>query len=257
MRSTVVRVLVGALAAAAVTGCSSGTRQEATAAPSDPPAVGADCPAMVEGGKQVTFANGSGASLTGVVFGTGSTGVVLSHMSDGDVCAWLPYARQLARSGYQALAYYFAGFGTSGSSGDSTLVGDVGAAAGYLRTRGATRIALVGASMGAAASLDAATVVRPAPALVISLSSPSSWRDADPADTVKKLTVPVLYAAAQDDGQFAVRAQELYAATPASTERSLMLLSGQVHGIGLVGVPGTRLRDAMDHLFRERAPAGG
>jgi pimeloyl-ACP methyl ester carboxylesterase len=249
----VVNVLaLGVLATAALAGCSG----HPTSAPTQAgPIVGDDCPDLAEGGSQVRFSDAHGSALAGVVFGKGATGVVLSHMSDGDVCGWLAYARQLAAGGYQVIVYYFHGYGTSGGGADgSSLDGDVTAAAGYLRDQGARTIALVGASMGAAASLVAATTMRPAPVLVVSLSAPSTYQGLDALGAVANLAVPVLYAAGVGDLQFADAAKALYDATPAATNRTLLVAASSSHGTAMVGGPGSQVRDAMDNALKRQAP---
>jgi pimeloyl-ACP methyl ester carboxylesterase len=218
--------------------------------------VGDDCPDLVDGGTQVQFKDAHGASLSGVTLGTGHTGVVLSHMSDGDVCGWLAYARQLAKAGYRTMVFYFHGFGTSGAGADgSTLDGDVVAAANYLRGHGAQTIALIGASMGATATVAAAAKLSPPPAVAISLSAPQVYQGVDALEAARKLTVPVLYAAGQTDGDFAAQAKALYDATPATTDRTILIAPTTAHGVGLVGVPGSQVRDAMDKALKAHAPA--
>ena len=236
-----------------VAGCSGTPTPAATGAA---PAFADECAGLADGASPVTFTDAHGAKLNGAVYGKGSTGVVLSHMSDGDICGWMPYARQLAAGGYRVIVYYFHGFGTSVGGGDgSTLDGDVIAAAGYLRSQGVRTVALVGASMGAAASLVAATELQPAPAVVVSLSSPRAYQGADAIDAVKTLTVPVLFAAGVADVEFADDAQALYDATPASTDRTLLIASSSSHGSALVGAPGSQVRDALDNALKQRAPA--
>ena len=254
------RALAAVLAAAALAtvawaaaGCSGKPKPAATEAAA---AFGEECAGLADGASPVTFPDGHGGKLSGAVYGKGSTGVVLSHMSDGDICGWMPYARQLASGGYRVIVYYFHGYGTSTSGGDGgTLDGDVVAAAGYLRSQGVSTIALLGASMGAAASLVAATELKPAPAVVVSLSSPQAYQGAIAIDAVKSLTVPVLFAAGVADPGFADDAQALYDATPASTDRKLLIASSSSHGSALVGTPGSEVRDAMDNLLKQRAPA--
>lgn len=243
------------LAVLATAGCSG----HPTAAPSAAagPIVGDDCPDLAEGGTQVRFTDAQGAKLAGVVFGQGKTGVVLSHMSDADVCGLLPYARIFANRGYQVLVYFFHGYGLSGDAGGTSLDGDVVAAAGYLRAHGAGTIALIGASMGATASVAAATELQPAPAVVISLSAPQAYRGADAIDAVKQLTVPVVYVAGTGDGTFADDARALYDATPATTKRTLLLVPTTAHGVPLIGAPGSRVFDAIDDALRQQAPAQG
>jgi pimeloyl-ACP methyl ester carboxylesterase len=255
-RSLITVLTLALLGAAALAGC--GGHPSAAPSQAAGPIVGDDCPDLAEGGSQVRFTDAHGSALAGVVFGKGGTGVVLSHMSDGDVCGWLPYARELANGGYRVLVYYFHGYGTSAGGADSSrLEGDVAAAAGYLRDHGARTIALVGASMGAAASLVAATTLQPAPAVVVSLSAPQTFRGLDALDAARRLTVPVLYAAGVGDLEFADAAQALYDATPATTNRTLLVASSASHGTHLVGAPGSQVRDAVDNALKQRAPANG
>ncbi|GIH20266.1 alpha/beta hydrolase family protein [Rugosimonospora africana] len=239
----------------AFAGCSSAPSPAATPAEL---LVGEDCPDLVAGGTQVHFADGHGASLTAVTLGTGKTGVVLAHMSDGDVCGWLAYALQLAKGGYRAMVFYFHGYGTSSAgTDDSSLDGDVVAAAGYLRGHGVETIALVGASMGGTATVAAATELSPPPAVAISLSAPKFYQGVDALTAAGKLTVPVLYAVGQGDTDFTGQTQALYDATPASTGRTILIAPTTAHGTGMVGAPGSQVRDAMDKALRDHAPVAG
>jgi uncharacterized protein len=114
--------------------------------------------------EKVTFEAADGVELVGRLSGDGDVGVVLAHMGrPGDTLLdWAPLSRKLAERGYMALAYNrrgvcttpdrecSAGFGDFASSWN-----DVVGAASYLRARGAKKVVLVGASIGAMASLHA------------------------------------------------------------------------------------------------------
>jgi pimeloyl-ACP methyl ester carboxylesterase len=106
------------------------------------------------------FKTSDGASLVGLVLGTGRTGLVLGHQLRSDLCEWLPQARAFARRGYRVLVFDFAGFGDSQPGPDGRVDTDVVAAAAEPRRRGADRIVLVGSSMGGTAVLSAATRIR-------------------------------------------------------------------------------------------------
>ena len=119
-------------------------------------------PCLSEAGaaRPFRFRTPAGAVLVGgVVVGHGPTGLVLAHGRGGDLCEWLPRARELTEQGYQALAFDFGGFGDSrpGSGPGARIDGDVAAATAQLRRRGADRVVLIGSSMGATAVLSAAT----------------------------------------------------------------------------------------------------
>ena len=65
-------------------------------------------------------------------------------------------------------------------------------------------------------------------------SAPTDCADAHAIDAAKQLAVPVLHAAAEDDGAYATVAQALYDATPATTARKLVIVPSGGHGVPLV-----------------------
>jgi pimeloyl-ACP methyl ester carboxylesterase len=183
----------------------------------------------------VRFTTGAGATLVGVVLGRGRAGLVLGHQVGSDLCEWLPQAQTFADQGYQVLAFDFAGYGDSrpGSGPDARVDGDVVAAAGQLRRRGAERIVLIGSSMGGTAVLSAATRIRPPVAGVVSLSGPATFQGVDAAAAVSRLRVPVLLVAAADDHPFVDDARAMYRSAPVSDKR-LLVIGGGGHGTGLL-----------------------
>jgi uncharacterized protein len=113
---------------------------------------------------EVTFEASDGVTLVGRIFGEGDVGVVLAHMGrPGDTQAdWYRLARALAARGYTALTYNRRGVCNararecSGGSDDyASNWQDVVGAADFLRERGAREVILIGASIGAMASLHA------------------------------------------------------------------------------------------------------
>ncbi len=216
---------------------------------------GAACPEWADSGRQVVFGGEIDAELGGVVLGSGSTGVLLAHMAGGDVCQWLPYGKQLADRGYRVLAFDFAGAGASRGHG-VPLGRQVEAAAGALRADGASRIVLVGGSMGGTAVLAAAPALSPAPAAVVALSAPTGYGDADATAAAPKITVPVFYGAGELETSFAESARQLYAATPRTTQRQLVLVPTGAHGVNLL-IPETgsaELRDRVTQFLGTYAP---
>jgi pimeloyl-ACP methyl ester carboxylesterase len=112
----------------------------------------------------VKFEAADGVKLVGRLYGDGDVGVVLAHMGrPGDTLLdSAPLSRELANRGYMALAYNRRGVCTTPdrecSAGFNDYAGswnDVVGAANYVRTGGADEVALVGASIGAMASLHA------------------------------------------------------------------------------------------------------
>src|SRR5918993_90500 len=184
----------------------------ASAAGAAPQRTAHDC---VRGG-ELFFNAADGTKLVGHRFGRGTTAVILTHQSEGDLCDWLPYAKRLAGKGYFAFPIDFRGYGFSDTppSGQFRYVQDIDAAAKVLRKLGKRKI------FG-----------------VVSVSSPARYRGLDGVKAAGRLRVPVLYLAATGDDNagfdFSKDAEAMFAKT-AATDKRLELLPGTAHGIGLV-----------------------
>jgi alpha-beta hydrolase superfamily lysophospholipase len=194
-----------------------------------------DC---VRGG-ELFFNAADGTKLVGHRFGKGTTAVILTHQSEGDLCDWLPHAKRLAARGYFAFPIDFRGYGFSDvpAAGPYRYAQDIAAAAKALRKLGKRKIFVVGASMGGIAAVLAGANVSPPLAGVVSVSSPARFRGMDGVKAGARLRVPVLYlaATADDNGgyDFSEDAKALHRAA-ASKDKRLELLPGSAHGIGLV-----------------------
>jgi len=207
-------------------------------------------------GGELWFKAADGTKLVGHRFGKGTTAVILGHQSGGDLCEWLSYARRLASSGYFVFAIDFRGHGFSKSrtgNAANRLAADLTAATREVRKLGKRKVFLVGASMGGIASLVAATNVKPQVDGVVSVSAPARFRGMDAVVTAPRLRVPVLYVAAEDDDNagydFSKDAEAMHAAS-ASTDKSLELLPGDLHGVGLVA-GSARAKALIETFLRE------
>jgi pimeloyl-ACP methyl ester carboxylesterase len=178
------------------------------------------------------------------VLGRGPAGVVLSNQSDRNLCGWLPFARVLAAMGFQALLY---DYGIAGDERD-----DLAAAVAALRRLGAERVALLGASQGAKASLVAASGIRPPVAGVASLSAERTLHGTDVVPAAARLRVPVLLVTARDDPYgSADAAPDLYRAAARAPSRQLLVVDGDAHGEDLLSGPtGRRVRSAVLAFLR-------
>lgn len=170
----------------------------------------------------VTVRGSDGRAIDALMMGTGHTGLVFANMSDNDLCGWLPMAQAMAKAGYRTAVFSYS------SGGDVANVVDV---AKELGRRGATKLALLGASMGGTFVIGAANQVG-AEALV-ELSAPSNWGGVDAEPLIKSVTVPTWMAVADGDDQFVPSAQRLYAASGAKVKH-LETLGGAQHGTGLL-----------------------
>ena len=179
--------------------------------------------------KLVSFRSPGRHRTRAAILGAGRVGVVLSNQSGNTLCAWLPFARSLAARGVRALVYDYR-WGTQSQEA-------IAAAAG-LRARGAKRVALVGASLGAGASLVAASMRPRGVVGVVSLSGESFITGVRQA--IPRLVLPVFFVAAQDDDYGAgTDAQDFYEHAP-SKDKRLLIFPGKAHGTDLLADPGIR-----------------
>jgi pimeloyl-ACP methyl ester carboxylesterase len=196
--------------------------------------VGTACLMAAEQRAVVRFPSDSGADLGGVILGTGSTGVVLAHETNSSLCEWLPYGRRLAAVN-RVLAIDLNGLGSSPPSppspGRPGWDRDVAAGALLLRARGATRVVLVGANIGAIASLVAATEVQPPVAGVVVLSAQVEMSGLDGRAAAAIVAVPVLYVTSTAD-EYRTDMRSLVAATRAPSRLVEVDVIG--HGVDLV-----------------------
>jgi pimeloyl-ACP methyl ester carboxylesterase len=200
----------------------------------------------------VRFRAADRVRLIGVMvgrLGKGSVGIAVGHEVNGNLCNWMPFARMLARSGFRVLAFDFRNAGSSATVNNAHadwLDLDLAAAAAALRSHGAKKILLGGASLGATVALAAAGRGYGKPAGVFSLSAPAVWTDRlDAERAVRRLAVPVLFVAAEADVDFAADARTLYAGT-AESDKKLVIVPGGQHGTGmLMGAAGAPAREAV------------
>jgi pimeloyl-ACP methyl ester carboxylesterase len=201
------------------------------------------CVEPADAARQVAFSGPGGETVYGASIGTGDVGVVLAHQYFGSLCEWWPEARRLRDQGLRVVAFNFGNY----------LVDNVIGAAAELRRQGATKVVLVGASMGATASLVAATSIQPTVAGVASLSGPAVYHQLSAADAVKTLSVPILFMDARDSKSFPADAHAMYAAC-ASAHKQLLLLPGTDHGAALVSYDvADQARAALEGFIKQAA----
>jgi pimeloyl-ACP methyl ester carboxylesterase len=156
--------------------------------------------------------------------GHGHTVVVLSNQSNVDLCAWQIEAARLYRQGYVVALYDY----VSATETDLTNV------ARYLRAHGATRLVLVGASVGAMTSVMAAAHIPEPPAAVVALSAEASLGGASVAPAARTLTSPALYVTARQDPYGSGPTSRAYAEDSPNPASRLVTLGGTAHGIALL-----------------------
>jgi len=187
----------------------------------------------------VTMTTSDGAHVYGVESGTGTVGVVLAHQFFSDHCEWTGFAHELAGAGYRAIAIDLRGNGASSGGAPGRYDRDVIAAAKRLRADGATKVVLVGASMGATAVLVAASELKPAANAVVSLSAPARYRALDALFAVRRSRVPVRFLASRLDQPFAGDARRLMRAAVAK-DKAVAVYPGARHGSSVLDVPAAK-----------------
>lgn len=142
-----------------------------------------------------------GERVTGLRRGSGPRVVILTHQSRGTPCDLAALGARLAEDGYRVLAW-------TSERGSSTRA--LRLLVEHERRAGATYVALVGASLGAATSITAAASVRPAVDAVVALS-PSNQSDlaGDVARAASRFHGPLMVVAAEHDPSFAKLPPEL------------------------------------------------
>jgi alpha-beta hydrolase superfamily lysophospholipase len=201
------------------------------------------CVTRAERAHVLRFRATDGVRLIGVELGAGPHVAILAHQGGTDLCIWVPYARVLAARGYHVLVFDHRGFGSSGQSGRSTrrdrVDYDVLGAIRTMRRRGATTVVLGGGSLGGAAVLAAAARAVPPVSAVMSLSSPTRYEKIDVLAAARRITVPTIFMATEEDQPFPDDARTMYDACP-SAEKQLAIFPGVWHGAPMLRDPQAR-----------------
>jgi pimeloyl-ACP methyl ester carboxylesterase len=166
------------------------------------------------------------------------------------------------KRGFRVFLFDFRGLGLSPQAHGGKqfdYVEDVVAAARELRARGVARVYLMGASLGATASIVAAGRIRPRVAGVVSLSGEANLNGRiadtglDAETAARTLKVPVLYVAARQDPLTPPADVARMRAALRSKGSRVVLFPGTYHGWDMLYVAPYRLRvDALVRGFLRR-----
>jgi len=171
--------------------------------------------------REISFETDDGATIFGNLYGEGSHAVVLAHGAIFNKESWDSLATWLLADGYQALAIDFRGYGKSTAARrPKDLHEDILGGIRYLREQGATRVSVIGASMGGGAAGDAAARAEPGEIDRLILLAAVAARSA------RRMQGTKLFIVSQDDASRRTVEQQFKAA---SEPKELRILEGSAH----------------------------
>jgi dienelactone hydrolase len=198
------------------------------------------CPDTSGGWRKLTF-HAHGASIDAAVLGDGPVGVVFANDSGNSACGWTSFARQLAGQGMRVLLFEY--------DDESHAAGEAIAAGHALRADGAKRLAMIGASVGGRAVVQANARDHSTFAAAVSLSAERSVGAnlTEILPLARHIRTPSLYVGSRDDGYttFGRDTRQFHSATPAKVDR-MLLVPGPDHGVDLLSDEnGPRVRSTI------------
>jgi len=158
------------------------------------------------------------------VLGDGDSGVVISNQSEQDLCDWKSLADSLVSQGYTVALYNYIG------AADDNAV----AVAHWMRAHDASKLALLGGSMGAMASVIAAARLKPAPNALVALSAEQYLEGTDVGMSAADLRCPTLFVTADNDPYGSDSADAAFKKLTPKGVSTLIVVLGSDHGIQLL-----------------------
>lgn len=200
----------------------------------------------------VSFPSEKGVTLQGVLYGQGTRGVILSNEGNNDSGPWLPVAQQLAQKGYLVLTYMYRDQGNTIDRLALHALTDLRAAIAFLRARHVTKLALIGASLGALVSVKEATVAK-FDALVV-ISTPIGFQEVQISDPeLRGITIPKLFVTSELNEPFTQATLHMFDVTPGSKEK--LVYPGMQHGTALFeGNTGAVLMTSLLRFLQRYVP---
>jgi len=195
----------------------------------------------------ITFSTPDGATIEGMLYGSGDTVVIFSVMGD---CkrGWEDMADIVAQNGMTALTYQWRGCRDSGSVDEVEIqkfVDDLRGAIDFMRAQGAKKIILAGASLGGCASAKL-TVESQADGLIVIASPPSISQWGFEIESPDLNTdIPKLFITAENDDTVPADAtRELF--DLAAEPKEWQIYPGTAHGTDLFeGESGAELQQRI------------
>jgi len=218
--------------------------------------------------KKVVITTDDGVKLAAAELGAGPHGIVLVHQRGEDMCGWATFVKPFLDAGYRLLAIDLRCNGYSDCDRDFVAdnfdgtydyAGDAGAGAACLRQTGATKVVLMGASLGAATVFVAGGRYPDRVNGIVSLSLFSSTfnvsgsgdlvRSAE--DAAPKITSPVLIGFAEADASSISRESAKALVAQTGSKATSKVVEGSGHGWELLN--GGRFEDQVLAFLKTNA----
>jgi hypothetical protein len=193
------------------------------------------CKVPFEGGRLVDLPGPGGSVLTAATIGEGATVAVYLHQtSSSGFCGWVTYAAWAAEHGVAGLLVDLCGWGRSRCVGDFATdpAAQLSTAQAWARAHGATRVTVVGASLGGVTALGVGQ--GSGVDAIVDLSGPFSYEGLPTAAAAApSVTVPLLVAMAPGDSEMEpARVRAAFDESPARNKRYVSTPGG--HGWGML-----------------------
>jgi dienelactone hydrolase len=251
-------LLVCLVALAALAGCGSGSSAEPPterSLPEQAPDPAERC-GFTGKAEKVVLTTADGVKLAGATLGEGAHGVVLLPQRSADMCGWGLAVSRMVEAGLHVLAVDLRCVGYSACDNDSDdqldnthdFAADAAAAIAELKRAGATKVVVMGASLGAASAVVAGGRFVDQVSGVVGLSvfkvgfnasGSASTAVTTPENAAPHITAPMLLVVATDDGSCITpgTAQELIDKGAASAKGRVIVRDGSAHGWDLLRSP--------------------
>jgi uncharacterized protein len=234
------RIGAALLAAVAMIACiaaggATATLSQASIAADPPPLATACGSASGISAQAIWLTTDDRVRLYAIEAGDGTIGVILAHQGRSDLCEELPYAKTLLDAGLRVLAFDFRGNGHSARPTQHALAyrRDFRAAIKQLRGDGATRVFLIGASMGGAAAVQNSGGM-PLTG-VVSLSGTRLWAGYGiNKPGPRALRAPFLYVGSKSDWRAPLKEARTIVRKAGSHDKRSIFYRGSLHGWELV-----------------------
>jgi len=233
-----VRLGVSLVVVAVLAGCGGGGSHFSgrTGAPS----LATTCGSLPKGLEAKTYwlETSDGVRIYAATAGDGPTALALMHESGAGVCGWLDTMAWLSSKGIRSVAIALRGYPPSAEPRDAiyhNYTADIQAAVDAAHGLGAKQVFVMGASMGGAATVAAAPVLKKA-AGVISLSGELELplSEIDAIGAAPKIELPFLEIGSQADPYLDGAAARRLLRAVGTKDKQVAVFSGGYHGWDLL-----------------------